>query len=262
MTDKTLDVTYKDDVALITLDRPEALNALNLRLKDELGDVLTAEIASDSTKAIVITGAGRGFCAGADLKDMAPEQGLAYRKRLEALQDRVIAAIAAAPKAVICAVNGPCVGAGVGMVAASDITIAAPEAYFLAPFVQSVGVAPDFGLAHTLPRVIGAARAKAMFLLGERVGAETARDWGLVHEVVPGDELVARAIELAKRVSGGAAGGVAGTKRLMAVAEAGSLGELLAAEASEQALLRLGDDHEDAISSFKSRGGAPVAQKA
>jgi 2-(1,2-epoxy-1,2-dihydrophenyl)acetyl-CoA isomerase len=261
MTDKTLDVTYSDDVALITLERPQALNALNLQLKDELGDVLVEEIASETTKAIVITGAGRGFCAGADLKDMAPEMGLAYRKRLEILQNRVIAAMAAAPKAVISAVNGPCVGAGLGMVAASDITLAAPEAYFLAPFVQSVGVAPDFGLAHTLPRVIGAARAKAMFLLGERVDAETAQAWGLVHEVVPQEELVARAIETAKRVSGGAAGGVAGTKRLMAVAEHGSLGELLAAEASEQALLRLGDDHEDAIASFKDRG-APVAQKA
>ena len=240
-------------VELITLSRPDKLNALSLAMKDELAAAIAAAIARPQTRAVVLTGAGRAFCAGADLTDLAPESSVAYRTRLRRLQETVVEAIAGSPKPFVAAVNGAAVGGGFGLAAACDLIVAAEDAYFLAPFATKVGVAADFGLAHTLTRSVGAARARSILLLGSRLDAAIAERWGLVHAVTPGDELLDAALAIAGRLAGAAPLALAATKRLLERAGHGSLADVHEHEASEQALLRLTADHQEAVAAFRER---------
>jgi 2-(1,2-epoxy-1,2-dihydrophenyl)acetyl-CoA isomerase len=147
----------------------------------------------------VITGAGRAFCAGADLSDVLPEDaGLVLEKFYNPLIERLLAL----PLPIIAAVNGPAVGAGCSLALACDFVLAARSAYFLQAFIR-VGLVPDAGATWILPRLVGRARAQAMMMLGDRIGAEQAKAWGLIHECVEDSELERATADLATRLARG-----------------------------------------------------------
>lgn len=185
-------------VAKLTLNRPEVLNALSEPLLEELL-AAAREVGDSGSRALVITGAGRAFCAGADLADNLPDDaGLV----LEEFYNPLIESLLALPLPTIAAVGGPAVGAGCSIALACDFVLAARSAYFLQAFV-GVGLVPDAGATWILPRLVGRARAQAMMMLGERVSAERAREWGMIHECVDDSELERATAELAARLARG-----------------------------------------------------------
>lgn len=254
MSFETLLVEHNGPIETITFNRPDQLNALNLVMKAELAEAIGAAIDRSQTRAVILTGAGRAFCAGADLKDMTPTMGLAYREYLKNLQSSWVMQIVRAPKPFIAAVNGPCVGGGLGIAMACDFIVATEDSYFLTPFVQGVGIPPDMGVTFFLPASIGLARARALFLLGQRLEAGDAHAWGLVHEVVSDrDKLIESVHKLAERAARGAPLAIQSTKRLLYGAARGALNELLDAESSELALSRYTADHDEAVRAFSER---------
>ena len=247
----TLEIEHHGAVALLRLSRPEQLNALSLEMKDELAEALASLLDDRAVRALVITGAGRAFCAGADLTDLAPESGVAFAERLRRLQQSLIEQIAHAEIPVIGAINGPAVGGGFAIAAACDILLAAPKAYFLAPQL-GLGLAPDLGLVATLAARVGGARTRALLLTAARLPAEEAKAWGLVHEVVPATELVQAALGLATEMAARPAAGIAATKRLLDELEGPDRARILRLESAELALLRLTDEHRQAVAAFGS----------
>jgi 2-(1,2-epoxy-1,2-dihydrophenyl)acetyl-CoA isomerase len=193
-------LTIERDAAVskLTLRRPEVLNALSDPLLEEFLAAVN-QVGTDGSRALVITGAGRAFCAGADLLHGLPDDaGLV----LEKFYNPLIETLLALPLPVIAAVNGPAVGAGCSIAIACDFVLASRSAYFLQAFV-GVGLIPDAGATWVLPRLVGRARASAMMMLGERIGAEQAKAWGLIHECVDDSELERATAELATRLASG-----------------------------------------------------------
>ena len=236
-----------DGVATLTLNRPEALNALNSQLRRELLGALKAASRDEATRAVVITGAGRGFCAGADLRGGSDERE--FRAVLSAEYNPLIEAIRALPKPVVAAVNGVAAGAGVSLALAADVIVASAEARFV-PAFHRIGLVPDSGLARVLVRGVGRHRAFEV-LMGERqLGADEARDLGLVAAVVPADRLADTAAELARRLAQGPTTAIGLTKRLLSIAEDVSLPEALATEAALQDLAGRTDDHAEGVAAF------------
>lgn len=200
----TILFTVEDGLATITLNRPDSLNALSAGM---LGDLLSAirKVAKPSSdvRCLMITGAGRAFCSGADLGVDA--FGDADRDLGEALIQSyhpVLLEISALNIPVISVVNGVAAGAGMSIALSGDIVIAAKSAYFLQAFVN-IGLVPDAGSTYLLPRLVGAARARALMMLGERLPAETAQAWGLIFEAVDDDMLTERGTELANSLANG-----------------------------------------------------------
>ena len=214
---ETVDVTKDGSAARILLNRPEALNAWNEQFGRDLLDAVTALGADESVRAILVTGAGRGFSSGADLKEQrgAGEDGLPdLSARLKEIYHPIITGLREMPKPVVAAVNGPAVGIGCSLALACDLIVAAESAYFLLAFVN-IGLVPDGGSTAFLPARIGYARAAEMAMLGERVSATQAFDWGLINQVVPDDGLERTAGALLERLASGPTRSYAGSKQLL-----------------------------------------------
>lgn len=195
-----------DGVATLTLNRPERLNALTPALVDEAIEALGRVEADPDVRVLVLTGAGRGFCSGADLAGGQAERSpSAWAASLGPVggYGRLILALHQCSRPTIAAVNGPCVGAGLGLALACDLRLASDRATFSAIFVRR-GLMPDSGTTYFLPRLVGPDHALRLLLTGETVDAAEARAIGLVTEVVPHDELAARAGALAAAIAGGA----------------------------------------------------------
>ena len=234
-------------VATLTLNRPDALNALNSQLRRELLAALNAARKDDSVRAVVITGAGRGFCAGADLRGGSTERD--FRRVLSSEYNPLIEAIRGLPKPVIAAVNGVAAGAGVSLALAADIVVAAQGARFVPAFAR-IGLVPDSGLARIMVRTLGRHRAFEI-LMGERqLGAAEANQLGLVAAIVPDDQLADATRALAHRLAAGPTSGIGMTKRLLNASEDASLADALAAEAALQELAGRTDDHAEGVSAF------------
>jgi enoyl-CoA hydratase len=184
--------------AVLTMNRPEALNALSLALERALKDAFRALSAEPDLRAIILTGRGRAFCAGVDLKELA-RTGTAARDWLGG--ESLAEIIRACPVPVIAAVNGFAVTGGLELALLADFIIAAPAARFADTHAR-VGITPSWGLSQMLPRRIGEARARQMSFTGAFVDAGTALDWGLVNELVPADELMPRARAIATEIAG------------------------------------------------------------
>src|SRR5215210_1714270 len=187
-------------VATITIARPDRLNALSGAMVDELR-LAVSEIADSGARCLLLTGEGRGFSSGADLATgggLPDDVGASLEKHFNPL----VAALFALPIPVVAAVNGPCAGAGCSLALAADIVIAARSAYFLQAFVN-IGLIPDAGATWLLPRLAGRARAMEMMMLGERVPAEQALEWGLISRVVEDEALESEAAALAARLAQG-----------------------------------------------------------
>ena len=212
----------------ITLNRPDALNALNAPMYDGLA-VALEEAADPEVRAVVLTGAGRGFCAGQDVNELrGPTYGIADRIR-EHL-NRTVLAIRGLEKPVIAAVNGPAAGAGLSLALACDVRLAADTAVF-APAFSGLGLAPDSGATWLAGRLLGPGRAFEWLTTGRELSARQALEWGLVSELVAGDELPARAAEVAELFAAMPTRAVWETKRLLDLAQTSTLEQQLESEA-------------------------------
>jgi 2-(1,2-epoxy-1,2-dihydrophenyl)acetyl-CoA isomerase len=233
---ETVDLTMRDSAAKILLNRPEALNAWNERFGRDLLDAVTTVAEDDSVRAVIITGAGRGFSSGADLKEQraGTEGGVPdLSARLKDVYHPIITSLREMPKPVVAAVNGPAVGIGCSLALAADLIVAAESAYFLLAFVN-IGLIPDGGSTAFLPARIGYARAAEMAMLGERVPADQALDWGLINRVVPDEELEGAGEALLQLLAKGPTTSYAGSKRLLNRRMYAGLAEQLEAEADAQ----------------------------
>ncbi|MEV7011485.1 enoyl-CoA hydratase-related protein [Streptosporangium sp. NPDC051022] len=243
-------LTGRDGAVLtVTLNRPDRLNALDAATLYALADAWH-EAADPAVRAVVVTGAGRGFCAGADLR--APRDTSGPRGGLRHAYHPHVLAMAALEKPVIAAVNGPAAGAGLSLAAAADLRIAAEGAKFV-PAFTAIGLVPDAGGAYFLPRLLGYARAYEWLATGGPLTAAEALAWGLVSEVVPAAELLPRATELAHRMAGTPGIAVGLTKRLLNHGLNVGLAELLDEEARLQVLAAAAPGRDQARNQMISR---------
>ncbi len=234
-------------VATITLARPDRLNALNAQMVDELRSAVT-EIGRSSARCLMMTGEGRGFSSGADVASgggLPEDAGEALEKHFNPL----IKAIFALPIPVVAAVNGPAAGAGCSLALTADIVIAARSAYFLQAFIN-IGLIPDAGATWLLPRLAGRARAMEMMMLGERISAEQAREWGLISRLVEDEYFTSEAVALATRLAQGPTVALGLVRRLAQEAEQLPLGEALAAERAAQREAGRTEDFAQAVVAF------------
>lgn len=213
----------EDGVAVISFNRPKAMNAMSLELMDETSQAFDRAAADATVKAIVLTGEGRAFCTGADLVATAAKPPLDAQGRLdlghalEKYYNPLILKMRALPKPIISAVNGAAAGAGANLALMADLTIAARSAYFLQAFVN-VGLIPDAGGTWILPRAIGPQRAMGLALLGEKLPAEQAKDWGLIWDVADDEQLMPTVLGLARRLAEGPGMAIERIKRSIHVA--------------------------------------------
>jgi len=204
-------------VGRLTLNRPHTLNAWTAQFGRELKQAVEGEAAEDSVRAVLVTGAGRGFSSGADLKagfDPAEDGMPDIRTELHDIYHPAIAGLRRLPKPVVAAVNGPAVGIGCSLALACDLVLAAESAFFGLAFVN-IGLMPDGGSTALVPPAVGKARAFQMALLGERVPAPQALEWGLVNWVHPDERLMAEAEQLVARLAAGPTRSYAGSKQAL-----------------------------------------------
>jgi 2-(1,2-epoxy-1,2-dihydrophenyl)acetyl-CoA isomerase len=232
---ETIECRRSGGVAWVILNRPDALNAWTQQLGEELAQALEDVAADPDVRAIVLTGAGRAFSSGADLRAGMQTTGGApdVRTPLREIYHPLILRVRTLPKPVIAAVNGPAVGIGCSLALVADLIVAARSAYFLMAFVN-IGLGLDGGASHSLVARVGHARAFQIAYLGERIAADTALDWGLVNEVVPDDELEATVTALAGRLAAGPPGSYAAIKRTINDRAYAGFAELLDLEAVVQ----------------------------
>jgi 2-(1,2-epoxy-1,2-dihydrophenyl)acetyl-CoA isomerase len=212
---ETVQVERRGGELRITLDRPEAMNAWNKQFGLDLLAAVEEAAGDDEVRAVVITGAGRAFSSGADLKagfDPTPSGHPDVRTVLKERYHPIITGIRRMPKPVLAAVNGPAVGIGLSLALAADLVIARESAYFLLAFVN-IGLVPDGGSSLFVPERVGFTRASEMAMLGEKVGARQALEWGLINRVAADDEFEAEVDALAQRLATGPTRSYAGTKR-------------------------------------------------
>jgi 2-(1,2-epoxy-1,2-dihydrophenyl)acetyl-CoA isomerase len=225
-----------DSVATLTLNRPDKLNAFTDTMHAELRDALQRVRGDASVRALVITGAGRGFCAGQDLSErvMSGEVGdYDVGATLEANYNPLVLGLRRLPIPVVCAVNGVAAGAGCNFALAADIVIAARSAKFIEAFSR-IGLLPDAGGTYALPRLVGLARAVALSMLAEPVSAEQAQAWGLIWRCVDDAALAAQAGELARSLAAGPTQAYALIKQALYASADNSLEQQLALEARLQ----------------------------
>jgi enoyl-CoA hydratase/carnithine racemase len=243
-------------VALLTLDRPERLNALTFQMFDELHGACEELTRDASVRAVVITGEGRGFCSGLDLDEAATLPSMTAAEMMLG-QERWAGSMVALhelPQPVIAAVNGPAAGGGLGVALAADIRLAAPEARFNAAFVRIGLSAGDIGVSWSLPRVIGLGRAAEILVTGRFVDAEEAERIGLVNRVVPAEDLLAEAFAIGEQIAANSPLGVMLTKRVLHVnVDAPGLRSAIEVENRGQTLATRGTDFREALSAFRER---------
>jgi 2-(1,2-epoxy-1,2-dihydrophenyl)acetyl-CoA isomerase len=242
-------------VRTMTLNRPAAYNSLTTELKNSLLAGLRAAATDDSVRAIVLTGAGKAFCAGQDLKEHVALLASGDPKPLNTVDEHynpITLTIAKMPKPVIAAVNGMAAGAGASFAYAADLRIAGTSAKFLMAFA-SIGLSADSGGSWTLPRLIGYGRAMEMMLLATPVDAERALAIGMVNQVVPTEDVLTTAQELAARMAAGPTTAYARIKAAMLTAAGVDLDTALAEESAGQAAAGATEDHRAAVESFVAK---------
>ncbi len=247
---ETIRYELGDGVATITLARPESLNALNAAMRGELQAALKAAGRDEAVRAVVLTGEGRGFCSGADLRGGSGERD--FRRVLTNEYHPLITALRELPRPVIAAVNGVAAGAGMSLALACDLVYAADDARFILAFGR-IGLVPDSGLTRTLVRGLGRHRAAALIFSGEPLGAAEAQAAGLVNGVVPADQLAETAHAAASTLAAGPTRAIALAKRAINHAEDALLSESLAMEAALQELAGRSEDHAEGVASFTEK---------
>ncbi|MEV3919953.1 enoyl-CoA hydratase-related protein [Actinomadura coerulea] len=243
------DVT--DAVGTITLNRPDGMNSLTVEMKEALRAAVVRAAADPAVRAVVLTGAGRAFCAGQDLREhgdnLAAGRGLDDTVRKH--YNPIVLAIAGMRKPVVAAVNGVAAGAGASLAFACDLIVASDKARFATAFT-GIGLAPDSGMSWTLQRLVGRAKATELLLLGEPVKAPEALELGLVTRVVPADELAPASMELARRLASGPTASYGAVKAALDHAATHDLASALEREAELQDDCEKTSDHHNATEAF------------
>lgn len=253
MTLETIRFEVTDGVGLITLNRPDALNATNDQLYRELSALLREIADNAEVGCVVLTGAGRGFCAGADVKSMnADMQPLARRKRHRWILHDVLLPLFNLEKPVIAAVNGPAVGAGFNLALAADIIIASEAAVFSQIFTR-LALVPDLGGMYLLTRVVGLNRAKELCFTARKLSASEAHGLGIVNRVVPADELLKEAMSLARQIAAGPATSLAMIKTLLNKASTATLDQMLEYESFAQTIAYITPEHREGVLAFREK---------
>jgi 2-(1,2-epoxy-1,2-dihydrophenyl)acetyl-CoA isomerase len=255
MSYETLIWEHSGAVGRLTLNRPESLNAWTAAFGTELRSVVEGEAAQPSVRAVLITGAGRGFSSGADLKagfEAADDGGPDVRKELHDIYHPAIAGIRRLAKPVVAAVNGPAVGIGCSLALACDLVLAAESAFFGLAFVN-IGLFPDGGSTAFVPPAVGKARAFQMALLGERILAPQALEWGLVNWVYPDERLMDEAQALTERLAHGPTRSYAASKEALNRSIYGDLDGQLDLEAELQHALARTSDFVEGVSAFAQK---------
>lgn len=242
----------REGVATLTLNRPKSLNSFTIEMHVEIRTVMQQVVENADIRCLVITGAGRGFCAGQDLGDRAqsteggvPDVGASVEKYYNPL----IRSIMQLPKPVICAVNGVAAGAGASIALACDIVLAARSANFIQLFCK-IGLIPDSGGTWNLPRAVGLARAKGLALLGDRLPAETAEQWGLIWKCVDDEDLQAEAQKMASHLATQPTRALGRIKKLLHDSSSNTLDEQLDLEQKAMQDLGQSEDYREGVTSF------------
>ena len=252
MTFETITTSVAQGVAVLTLNRPETLNSFNDRMHGEVRAFLQTVRSDGSIRCLVITGAGRGFCAGQDLGDRtvagegeAPDLGASVERNYNPL----IKSLMTLEMPVVCAVNGVAAGAGANIALACDIVLAAKSASFVQSFCR-IGLVPDSGGTWNLPRVLGLPRARGLALLGDKLPAETAAQWGMIWRCVEDGDLMTETLALAAHLAAQPTRGLAAIKRLLNQSMANNLDEQL--ELEKEAMRELGRtvDYREGVAAF------------
>ncbi|UMA65901.1 2-(1,2-epoxy-1,2-dihydrophenyl)acetyl-CoA isomerase PaaG [Roseivivax marinus] len=252
MTETPLLVECADGVLTLTLNRPDKLNAFNADLHRALAEALGRAEDDATVRAVLLTGAGRGFCAGQDLGDRDPRTWDAppdLSVTLETYYNPLVRRLRALPKPVVCAVNGVAAGAGANVAFACDIVLAARSARFIEAFAR-IGLVPDAGGTWLLPRILGEARAKALALTGEPVSADDAASWGLIWRAVDDETLMDEARALALRLAAGPTRGLGLTKHLIQDAASRDIDAQLDAERDAQRAAGHSSDYAEGVTAF------------
>jgi 2-(1,2-epoxy-1,2-dihydrophenyl)acetyl-CoA isomerase len=249
-------------LATITLNAPDRLNAVSRKMIAEIKQCWEELAADTSVRAVLLTGAGRGFCAGADLAD--PDRDMSATAdagaALEKFFNPVIRAMRALPKPIVSAVNGVAAGVGMSFALASDIAVAGKSASFLQAFAR-IGLLPDGGSTWFLPRLVGDQRARALAMLAPQISAEQATQWGLIWEVVEDEALMPTATEIARKLAEGPTLALARIKEALNQSSANDLSQQLDLERDSQRVLGKSDDFKEGVAAFLAKRKAQFKGK-
>ncbi|EHU1704493.1 2-(1,2-epoxy-1,2-dihydrophenyl)acetyl-CoA isomerase PaaG [Acinetobacter baumannii] len=245
----------KNGVGYLTFNRPKALNSFNVDMHREVAEVLNQWTKNPDVRCVVISGEGRGFCAGQDLGDRvvdpnaeAPDLGYS----IETYYNPLIKTIVNMPKPVICAVNGVAAGAGANIALACDLVIAAKSANFVQAFCR-LGLVPDSAGTWFLPRAVGHARAMGLALLGDKLPAETAKEWGMIWDVVEDAELKAKVTELAERLAKQPTFGLSLIKKAIHQSSNNTFDEQVLLERDLQRIAGRSEDYREGVQAFMNK---------
>jgi 2-(1,2-epoxy-1,2-dihydrophenyl)acetyl-CoA isomerase len=252
MANQHIQAEQRDGVLKLTLDRPDVLNSFNARMAEELGVALRGAAKDDATRAVLLTGIGRAFCAGQDLAEVMPDDDDAAADLGEVVARQynpIVHAIRTTEKPFVCAVNGVAAGAGANIAFACDLVVAAEGATFIQSF-SKIGLIPDSGGTYVLPRLVGLQRATALAMLGEKLDANRARDWGLVYEVVPAATLADMSFDLARRLAAMPTRALGLIKRAFNASARNDLDAQLALEVELQREAGRSEDYAEGVRAF------------
>ena len=255
----TMRLEQKSTVAVVTLARPDAMNAMNQQFFTDFQSII--QILSDdnnTARALLIMAEGKGFCTGADLKDQAGEMPPNLGKTLRDNYNPLIIGLKKLPMPTIVAVDGAVAGAGFSLVCACDLAIASPKAYFLQAFIN-IALIPDAGSTYFLPRLVGRARAASLMMLGERLLAEQALEYGVISHIIPQDTLKDEAISLATKLASMPTKSLITIRNLLDQSEVNSLEEQLEVEAKAQQIAGHSADFIEGVTAFM-RKRPPIFQ--
>lgn len=250
---ETIEVTQKGGVVTLMLARPSKYNALNHTTAREIMAVCKQVARDDSARCLLISGQGKGFCAGQDLTDsVTRDETFSFYDHLTGGYNRMVLALRRLEKPVIMAINGACAGAGLGLALAGDIRYASDRAKFLTAFI-GIGLVPDTGVAYWLPRLVGPAVAAELLFTNDVISAETAAQIGLINKVVPADSLMQEAAALATKLAAGPTLGIGLTKRILNRSLGITFDELLDYEAQIQEIAGRSHDYKEGVMAFREK---------
>jgi 2-(1,2-epoxy-1,2-dihydrophenyl)acetyl-CoA isomerase len=251
---ENLTLEVEDGLARLTLNRPKAANSFNLDLTREFLEAATICADDSAIRAVLLTGAGRFFCAGGDLKNFAAAEDQ-VPKLVAETADALHAAISKLARMnapIVAAINGPAAGAGMSLVCMTDIALAAESAIFTMAYTES-GLAPDGSATYFLPRVVGMRRARELMLTNRRLSATEAHAWGIVERVVPDDDLMAEAEKLARALASGPTLAFGAVKKLLLASQNAQLEDQLDAETSAIVSMTRTSDGREGIAAFREK---------
>lgn len=251
---KTLKLEIEKGIATLTLNRPESYNALSLELAQELLNVILECEQNEKVKVVILTGAGKAFCAGGDVKEFHRNMDNAslYLKRLTGQLHKSIAKICRMPKPVIAAVNGVAAGGGFSLSLACDLTIAAESAKFVTAY-SDIAASPDLGMTYFLPRLIGSKKAFELALVKKILTAQEAKKWGIINHLVPDDKLLPEVRKIAEQLAGNSSSAIGSTKRLFQLSWSQSLETQMENESEFISRAGASQDFKEGVTAFIQR---------